>query len=143
MSREGHPGSGHYLDQENGKLQSEAIFGDRMLRFAYETALGRSWWNMLFSSGQPSRLIGLFYDSRYSRKSIVRLARTSGCRTREAEKHLREHRSFNDFFTRRLKPECRPVDRRPDVLTAPGDGRLLVHMTSCSFHIERAVCEIC
>ena len=127
MSGAGHPGSGHYFDRETGKLQSEAIFGDRALRFAYETALGRSWWNILFGSSLPSRLMGLFYDSRYSRKAIVRLARTPGCRTREAEKHLREYRSFNDFFTRRLKPECRPVDRRPDVLTAPGDGRLLVY----------------
>lgn len=127
MSGEGHPGSGHYLDRETGKLQSEAIFGDRALRFAYETALGRSWWNILFGSSLPSRLMGWFYDSRYSRKAIVRLARTPDCRTREAEKHLREYRSFNDFFTRRLKPECRLVNRRPDVLTAPGDGRLLVY----------------
>lgn len=50
MSGEGHPGSGHYLDRKTGELQSEAIFGDRALRFAYETALGRSLWNILFST---------------------------------------------------------------------------------------------
>ena len=87
MSGEGQPGSGHYFDRETGKLQSEAIFGDRALRFAYETALGRSWWNILFGSSLPSRLMGLFYDSRNSRKAIVTQALTPGCRTREAEKH--------------------------------------------------------
>ena len=89
MNGEGHPGSGHYLDRETGKLQLEAIFGDRALRFAYETALGRSLWNILFGSSLPTRLMEWFYDFRYSRKAIVRLARTPGCRTREAEKYLR------------------------------------------------------
>ncbi len=30
--------------------------------------------------------------------------------------------SFNDFFTRRLKPESRPVDPDPNVIVSPADG---------------------
>jgi phosphatidylserine decarboxylase len=34
--------------------------------------------------------------------------------------------SFNDFFTRALKPECRPQNPDPRVITIPADGRYSV-----------------
>ena len=39
----------------------------------------------------------------------------------------RRYRSFNDFFTRTILPEKRPVDPRPEILVAPCDGRLTVY----------------
>ena len=33
-----------------------------------------------------------------------------------------DYRTFNEFFTRRLKPDARPVDDNPLSLTAPADG---------------------
>lgn len=35
-----------------------------------------------------------------------------------------DYRSFNDFFTRRLDDDARPVDGGPDRLTSPVDGRV-------------------
>lgn len=32
------------------------------------------------------------------------------------------YQSFNDFFTRALKPGCRPIDQSPDVIVSPADG---------------------
>jgi phosphatidylserine decarboxylase len=34
------------------------------------------------------------------------------------------YRSFNDFFTRALRPEARPIDSRADVIVSPVDGTL-------------------
>jgi phosphatidylserine decarboxylase len=43
--------------------------------------------------------------------------------THEAEKVVPDdYRSFNEFFTRKLKPGSRPVDERPDSLICPADG---------------------
>lgn len=44
----------------------------------------------------------------------------------ESEKSLHEFTSFNDFFTRTLKKDARPID--PDIfhITSPADGTILV-----------------
>lgn len=34
------------------------------------------------------------------------------------------YKSFNDFFTRALKPGCRPIDQDPDVIVSPADGAI-------------------
>ncbi len=39
----------------------------------------------------------------------------------------RKFRSYNDFFTRKINPDCRPVDRNPAHLIAPCDSRLTVY----------------
>ena len=99
--------------------------GDGALRFAYETALGRTLWPALFGSKAVSALMGAYYDSRLSRRAIKSLAAIPGCRADEAEKPLDEYRSFNDFFTRRLRPGARPLG---DMFVSPADGRLRLYL---------------
>lgn len=48
-------------------------------------------------------------------------AKTYGIPVEDAEKHIREYISLNDFFTRRLKPGLRPIDPAPDTLVSPVD----------------------
>lgn len=36
--------------------------------------------------------------------------------------NLEDYSTFNDFFTRKLKPETRPIMSDPDVITCPADG---------------------
>ena len=52
-----------YIDRASGKECMESVMGDGALRFAYETALGRSLWGILFGSGFLSGLMGKYYDS--------------------------------------------------------------------------------
>lgn len=35
-----------------------------------------------------------------------------------------QYESFNAFFTRQLKPECRPIDRQPVSIVSPADGMI-------------------
>ena len=101
--------------------------GDGALKFAYETALGRSLWCILFRNGWLSDLMGRYYDSPRSKKAIASLIAIPGCNAEEAEKTVTEYQSFNDFFTRHLKPGARPAPEEESVFVAPGDGRLLVY----------------
>ena len=39
----------------------------------------------------------------------------------------KDYESFNDFFTRKVKAECRPIDLEPTHLIAPCDGKLSVY----------------
>ena len=116
-----------YIDRETGTLRTESVMGDGALRFAYETLAGRMLWPLLFSSRMISAMLGRYYDSRLSHRSIPSLAATPGLRADEAEKPWQEYSTFNDFFTRRLKPDARPVAPGADVLCAPADGRLKLY----------------
>ncbi len=41
-----------------------------------------------------------------------------------AEPDAARYRTFNDFFTRALRADARPLDPRPEALLAPADGRI-------------------
>ena len=110
-----------YIDRRSGERVAESVMGDRALRFAYETLLGRTLWPVLFGSGAVSAMMGHRYDSPKSKKDIAKLAAIPGCRAEEAEKPIGEYASFNDFFTRRLKPGSRPLG---EGIVSPADGRL-------------------
>lgn len=116
-----------FIDRATGKECVESVMGDGALRFAYETALGRSLWAILFGGGFLSRLMGKYYDSPRSRKKIAALAAIPGCDASEAEKDISEYASFNEFFIRRLKEGARTADMAENVLCSPGDGRMLVY----------------
>ena len=110
-----------YIDRASGNKVAESVMGDKALRFAYETLLGRTLWPVLFGSKAISAFLGRRYDSPKSKKDIAKLVAIPGCRAEEAEKPISEYSSFNDYFTRRLKPGSRPLG---DGVVSPADGRL-------------------
>ena len=114
-----------YIDRHTGTKIVESVMGDKALRFAYETLLGRTLWPVLFGSKLMSSLLGRKYDSPSSKKDIAKLASIPGCRADEAEKPIAEYGSFNEFFTRRLKPGARPLG---EGVMSPADGRLMLYL---------------
>ncbi|MDO5320289.1 MAG: phosphatidylserine decarboxylase [bacterium] len=116
-----------YVDRASGKRIVESVMGDKALRFAYETLLGRTLWTVLFGSKAISAYMGRRYDSPKSKKDIAKLASIPGCTPEEAEKPIAEYASFNEFFTRRLKPGARPVG---DGIVSPADGRLMLYLNA-------------
>jgi phosphatidylserine decarboxylase len=73
-----------------------------------------------------SRLTGALAKSeqRWIRRPFIHsFARVYGVNMAEAERaQLDDYASFNDFFTRALKPEARPLDPDPQALLCPADG---------------------
>lgn len=114
-----------YVDRASGKKVTESVMGDKALRFAYETLLGRTLWPVLFGSKLLSAWLGRKYDSPKSKRDIVKLASIPGCLPDEAEKPIDAYASFNDFFTRHLKPGARPLG---DGVVSPADGRLMLYL---------------
>lgn len=76
----------------------------------------------LSSRKSVSRLTGSFAKSKISRRLIPWFARTYGIRVEDAEKHVREYVSLNDFFSRRLKPGLRPIAKEADIAVSPVDS---------------------
>lgn len=115
------------LDRGSGKILEESVFGNKILRFFYETLAGRAFWGFLFNMSFLSVLLGRYYDSSFSRKSIKGLLATEGCNASEAEFPVEKYTSFNDFFTRKLRDGARSFDPDENKLSSPGDGRLFVY----------------
>lgn len=95
----------------------------RSLEFLYGNPFGR----LILKAAvcRPvSKIVGAFMDSRASKVFIKRFIRSNGIDLSEYEKQTFD--SFNDCFTRKIKPELRPIDGDPISLVAPCDGRLTV-----------------
>jgi phosphatidylserine decarboxylase len=113
------------VDRQTGRTFEEAVLGEKWIRWAYQDA-GSSWLErLLFRWSLLSRLMGLYYDSPLSRPKIDPVIEQLGIDRSEFAEPAR-YRSFNDFFIRKLKPECRPYSRDPRTLVSPADGRVLV-----------------
>ena len=78
----------------------------------------------LIASPFVSRLAGKFMDSRLSRLLIPGFIKKNSIDLSVCQKT--EFDSFNDFFTRRLKPGERPVCPEKTALASPCDGLLSV-----------------
>ncbi|MEW9700305.1 archaetidylserine decarboxylase [Paenibacillus sp. SI8] len=71
-----------------------------------------------------SQLTGAFAKSRASRLFISRFAKSYGIRIEDAEKHIKDYASLNDFFTRRLKPGLRPIHEDISRVVSPVDAAI-------------------
>lgn len=93
------------------------------LSFLYHTAAGRFLLKGL-TAPPLSRLVGRYLDSRFSRIHIAGFVRRNGIDLTGCEKQ--SFSSFNDCFTRTLRPDQRPVNMDPNALISPCDGLLSV-----------------
>lgn len=93
----------------------------KSLRFLYKTSVGRAVLKVLTCRG-VSKLCGAFLDSRASKFLIKGFVKNNGIDLSEYE--TAEYKNFNQFFSRKIKPENRPIDMSPNVLISPCDGLL-------------------
>ena len=97
---------------------------DRMLEWMYGTPIGRVLVKLMIRP-RVSRAAGWLLDRRISALAVGPFIRKNRISMVDFEE--RRFTSFNDFFTRRLKPGRRPVDREACHLSAPCDSKLTVY----------------
>lgn len=97
------------------------------LKYCYCTRLGRPA-RSIMTRPFITALGGLYMDSALSVKRIEGFVRSNNIDMDEYAQ--RSYRSFNDFFTRSIKPEARPIDRDPDTLISPCDGYMSAYRIS-------------
>ncbi|MEA2697640.1 MAG: phosphatidylserine decarboxylase [Myxococcales bacterium] len=69
---------------------------------------------------------------------LTRFARTYGIDVSEAEKPLTEYAGLDDFFTRRLRADARPIDPAPDAVVSPADGTVVACGVADDQHLIQA-----
>lgn len=112
-------------DRRSGRLVREVVYEERFMRLFYGTRVGRWFTEFVLRARLFSRLYGWLQRRRATRRKIAPFVERHGIDPTESERPPDRYPSFAAFFVRRLKPERRPVDRNPDALIAPADGRLL------------------
>ncbi|MEM7396726.1 MAG: phosphatidylserine decarboxylase [Verrucomicrobiota bacterium] len=116
---------GVYMDGETGDLVEEKIVQSRLFTRLYAHPTGRFLRDRLMRSRALHRAVRAFANSRLSRPMIRKLVNNADINLSEAEFAPEQYACFNAFFTRRLKPDVRTIDRNGDTLVAPADGKLL------------------
>ncbi len=113
----------HYFNRHSEQLETEAVYGEKWLRWAYETAPGRAALHLMIKRAFFSRFFGARMSTAASQARIAPFIEQYGLDPEEFAVSTESFRSFNDFFSRSLKPEARPIDPAPAVF--PADGRHL------------------
>lgn len=109
-----------YIDK-NGKIYESETAQDRLLRTLYTTYMGRALLKPLVCP-VVSKAAGLFLDSGLSRCLIRPFIKSNHIDMSSYVK--REYSSYNDFFTREIRPEERMIDTDPHHVASPSDGKV-------------------
>ncbi len=117
----------YFRDRETGDLIEEPVFSQKSLFFLYHNPIGRFISSCFLRFHWVSKLYGRQAKSPKSRKKIAGFVQRLGINLEEAIRPLADYQSLDDFFTRKLKPEARPIDPNPKHLITPADGRVLVY----------------
>lgn len=106
-----------YIDLQ-GKKVSNITNQDKLLSFLYTNIFGRMLLKPLIQP-QVSKLAGRYLSSAHSKWLISKFIEHNEINMDIYEEC--DYSSFNDFFTRKIKPDCRPVPEDLDVLISPCD----------------------
>ncbi|MCR5796552.1 MAG: phosphatidylserine decarboxylase [Eubacterium sp.] len=115
-----------YIDR-NGNIIDKPESNDLSVKFLYNTPLGRT---ILKPLVHPlfSKIGGKLMNSSLSTLAIPGFIKNNGINMKDFPK--KTYRSFNDFFTRRIKENVRPINRDPHTLISPCDSYLSVYNIS-------------
>ncbi len=94
------------------------------LRFLYHTFIGRIILSILVRP-TTSKIVGHFMNSRFSTIFIKSFIKKNNIDINEYEE--KKYRSYNDFFTRKVKEGKRVVDSDATSLVAPSDAKLTAY----------------
>lgn len=115
----------HFHNRHTGALETEAVYGEYWLRWAYGDPLGQLTTRLAASRLWFSKWYGWRMNRPSSRAKIAPFIAQYRLDPAEFLRPPDTFDSFNAFFRRQLKPECRPIDAAPDSVVFPADGRHL------------------
>jgi phosphatidylserine decarboxylase len=112
-----------FFNRHRGRIETEAIYGEGFLRWAYENPLGRLALEALVKRSLFSHWYGWRMNLPASRAKIAPFIAQYGTDVNEMLEAPESFANFNAFFSRKLKPEARPISADPKSIVFPADGR--------------------
>jgi phosphatidylserine decarboxylase len=112
-----------YFNRYTGKTETEAIYGEGFLRWAYESKPGRAALATLVKRKAFSSWYGWRMSQPSSRERVLPFIEKFGVSRDEMAGQAEYYPTFNAFFARKLKPSARPIVPDPNAIAFPADGR--------------------
>ncbi len=117
----GKPERIQYIDRATGDTLVEKVPGEFWLYWLYNNPVGELSLETIIKRKIISSFYGRLMDKPSSAKRIEPFVKKYGIDLSIAQKQ--KFNSFNDFFTRKLKPGVRPVDTSKTAVVSPADGK--------------------
>jgi phosphatidylserine decarboxylase len=114
-----------YYDRQSGLLKTEKVAGEKWLVWLYNNPVGEATLWALAKRKVVSSLYGNAMDRPSSTEKIQPFVEELSIDMSASQKQ--EFNSFNDFFTRKLKVNARPVDTSSTIAVSPADGKILAY----------------
>ena len=111
------------LKHRDGRVVDIPGGQDQLLARLYTTVWGRALLRPLVSP-IVSRAAGWFLSTRLSKGLIAPFIRSNHIDMSQFPEE--DYASYNAFFSRKIKPELRPINQDPDALISPCDSKLTV-----------------
>jgi phosphatidylserine decarboxylase len=116
-----------YFDRQTRKYEIEKIAGERYLSWTTSSPIGMKFLELIIKKKFFSSVYGWACNRGFSRRKIKQFVTDYDIDMNLTKQDINEFTSFNEFFSRKLKAEARPVDMNKATLVSPGDGRLLAY----------------
>jgi phosphatidylserine decarboxylase len=111
-----------YFNRHTGQLETERVYGESFLRWAYGNPLGKLALSSLVKRPFFSAWYGWRMSGAASLARVEPFIREYALETSDFADGV-DFTSFNEFFFRKLKPEARPIDPDENAAVFPADGR--------------------
>jgi phosphatidylserine decarboxylase len=115
----------HYYERESGQLKTEKVAGEKWLVWLYYNPIGEATLWSLAKRKLVSSIYGNMMDRTSSAKRIHPFIDDFDIDMSVSQEQ--EFNDFNDFFTRKLKDDARPIDTSSNVVVSPADGKILAY----------------
>lgn len=114
-----------YYDRETGELKTEKVAAEKWLVWLYNNPVGEATLWALVKRKLVSSVYGNMMDRPSSTKKIQPFIEEFDIDRGVFQKQ--DFYSFNDFFTRKLQHNARPVDTTATSTVSPADGKILAY----------------
>jgi phosphatidylserine decarboxylase len=115
----------HYYERESGLIKTEKVAGEKWLVWLYYNPVGEATLWALAKRKLVSTVYGNMMDRSSSVKKINPFIEDFDIDMSIAQEQ--EFNSFNDFFTRKLRVDARPVNTSSNIVVSPADGKILAY----------------
>ncbi|WP_026893711.1 phosphatidylserine decarboxylase [Clostridiisalibacter paucivorans] len=118
----------YYVDRQTNEKKREIVAGNKYLKWINNTKSGNIFLEKIVKKKLFSSIYGKIQDLSISRKKIPQFIKTLNIDMSESLiEDISEFKTFNHFFTRKLKNSARPINKNKNVLISPVDGKILAY----------------
>lgn len=114
-----------FFNRSKGTVETEHVYGENWLKLIYDNPFGKLLLWAAVKKSWFSRWYGWRMSQPASKARIRPFIRKYKLDEEEFDSDPEGFRSFNEFFSRKLKPDARPIEQENAVAVFPADGRHL------------------